>query len=803
MSQSKVKSGSIKGAGDRVAPYDAMVYQDGTYTIAVDGDGNVIKKVLTSANTDDVVIQAAIDNLTSGTVAIMYSTYTIDMMITIEDNVKLVFDHNTIVKPASDIDMFYVKNGSRISGCKIDVSNVVGYSSSCILINGSEKISSQTSTKNSVQIENIWFYNDEYTGNAIFFDSEDATSGYIYGVIIDKIRIYNFDYGIRFYRTGAYSTNWINGNTFSNIRASLTRKLIYMETDTGVGSDMDANTFLNIDFQSGGAPSIPVISIHGRYNNIESCMLYDWNVAWGPWFEFATNSNHNHAVLMAAIPSYYINNGTSTNSCVFQANGQCAGNYSILDTVTVSSTGKIASLRPNTITVGASKCDYTTLSAALDAITDASASNRYTIEVYGYISETSTCVFKSYIDVVGFNAYVDIDLTDSVGHFTIDGKSDINIRDITFRRAGTNSSGTSCLFIAKSSNVTLDNVTAINDVTSDVVSLHCIYVSVNCFNINIKNCYIVGGGRNTTTSTGYALFFGLNCTGTVTNTVVVSGIGKSTPAFATRLNSDVECVGCVFKDRRDTSSLSYTGGSYSSVPSATHPTYVEMDFTIYVTVAGAPGSKISLGTTDGGEEIGSVSCAETGYKYYYGAYKVNTLPVGGSLYFKPSDTNTRFQVNYEFGYNISDAISCYISTSTWSKFVGCAILSNPSSCAVYIASSLQRSRFSNCYIMSRGNYDMDAASLKLVQAENCTFGTGSLHNVLLPGRGTAATISAGDTYVDVTHNLNNTPTTVRVTPTTNLGTRSFWVDTKGASTFRININSSDSIDHTFDWEAEV
>lgn len=70
-------------------------------------------------------------------------------------------------------------------------------------------------------------------------------------------------------------------------------------------------------------------------------------------------------------------------------------------------------------------------------------------------------------------------------------------------------------------------------------------------------------------------------------------------------------------------------------------------------------------------------------------------------------------------------------------------------------------------------------------------------------KGTNATIAAGNTYVDVTHDLQNTPTKITVTPTTNIGTRSFWVDTKGASTFRININSSDSIDHTFDWEAEV
>jgi hypothetical protein len=47
------------------------------------------------------------------------------------------------------------------------------------------------------------------------------------------------------------------------------------------------------------------------------------------------------------------------------------------------------------------------------------------------------------------------------------------------------------------------------------------------------------------------------------------------------------------------------------------------------------------------------------------------------------------------------------------------------------------------------------------------------------------------------------PSKVRITPTSNLGTRSFWVDTKGAATFRININSTDIIEHTFDWESEV
>jgi parallel beta-helix repeat protein len=61
MGTGKVFSGSQ--AGKVQYPYDAMVYKDtdSGYTIAVDSEGNVIKKVLSASNTDDIVIQAAID----------------------------------------------------------------------------------------------------------------------------------------------------------------------------------------------------------------------------------------------------------------------------------------------------------------------------------------------------------------------------------------------------------------------------------------------------------------------------------------------------------------------------------------------------------------------------------------------------------------------------------------------------------------------------------------------------------------------------------------------------------------------
>jgi len=71
-----------------------------------------------------------------------------------------------------------------------------------------------------------------------------------------------------------------------------------------------------------------------------------------------------------------------------------------------------------------------------------------------------------------------------------------------------------------------------------------------------------------------------------------------------------------------------------------------------------------------------------------------------------------------------------------------------------------------------------------------------------------ATIIAGNTYVDVAHGLAGAPdiSKVRVTPRDDLGGRSFWVEehpTDPDTYFRIYISSSDSVDHLFNWYAEI
>jgi len=64
-----------------------------------------------------------------------------------------------------------------------------------------------------------------------------------------------------------------------------------------------------------------------------------------------------------------------------------------------------------------------------------------------------------------------------------------------------------------------------------------------------------------------------------------------------------------------------------------------------------------------------------------------------------------------------------------------------------------------------------------------------------------ATITAGNTYVDVSHGLDITPdiNKIRITPKDNLNGRDYWISDVNSSTFRINISSSDSVDHTFGW----
>ena len=75
--------------------------------------------------------------------------------------------------------------------------------------------------------------------------------------------------------------------------------------------------------------------------------------------------------------------------------------------------------------------------------------------------------------------------------------------------------------------------------------------------------------------------------------------------------------------------------------------------------------------------------------------------------------------------------------------------------------------------------------------------TDTLYFVIISG---TATITAGNIYVNVTHNVGTTPNWVHVDPTNEYGIDKF-VDNIGATTFRINIQSPQPSDATFGWSA--
>jgi len=102
-----------------------------------------------------------------------------------------------------------------------------------------------------------------------------------------------------------------------------------------------------------------------------------------------------------------------------------------------------------------------------------------------------------------------------------------------------------------------------------------------------------------------------------------------------------------------------------------------------------------------------------------------------------------------------------------------------------------------------GNYFIDSTPYKLETGYTLTR-VKALDNIFTENKGTA-TITAGNTYVDVTHGLAQTPSQddIQVTPLTNLAGKSFWVDNIGATTFRINISATDTVNHVFSWRAEL
>lgn len=119
--------------------------------------------------------------------------------------------------------------------------------------------------------------------------------------------------------------------------------------------------------------------------------------------------------------------------------------------------------------------NYETLSAAIDAITAASESNRYKVLVFGDIDETETIIAKSHVDVIGTNNTITITSTGSGHGLLLDSVTDCRWEKLTVVRAGVvTSPSVSAIMIDGScdSTVVLGNVTGKNITTPDTSQDH-------------------------------------------------------------------------------------------------------------------------------------------------------------------------------------------------------------------------------------------------------------------------------------------------------------------------------------------
>lgn len=208
----------------------------------------------------------------------------------------------------------------------------------------------------------------------------------------------------------------------------------------------------------------------------------------------------------------------------------------------------------NVVWVDPKGAGYTTLSAALAAITDASDSNEYLILVAGEVAETATIVAKSHVHVL-FLAGASVTVSSTAGinavNFTtlsnttwaaVDGSRPTIIRDgviasgavhaismgtcastvglfnIYAKNAVTGANTCHGILINSASHPTLANCTAVG---ADANICYGILINLNS-NPTLTNCTAVGGngGMNC-----YGMQLNFNCNPVLTNCTIIGGSG--------------------------------------------------------------------------------------------------------------------------------------------------------------------------------------------------------------------------------------------------------------------------------------
>lgn len=295
-------------AGKSKKPYDAMVYKDADsgYTIAVDDDGNVIKKILSSANTDEVVIQAALSGITAGNVYVARGDYISGAVrVLIEENKHLSFEKGSNFSQlgvGAAHDFFWLNKNASLSGVTMDFGTTTGNLSG-IMLRGSINYAFSDTTL----IEDVTITSDTTAGYGIVFNASASQPGYIYGVYVNRVKTYNLAYPIYL---RSHASGIVNANTFRDIYAYSSNACI-MTVNDGAFLTNDFNMFYNINYQPRLNPLYNAVTIVGKWNYVD-INIYDWDTLGGGKYGIylPANANENTIRFTCALPNPLSNSGS-------------------------------------------------------------------------------------------------------------------------------------------------------------------------------------------------------------------------------------------------------------------------------------------------------------------------------------------------------------------------------------------------------------------------------------------------------------------------------------------------------------
>jgi hypothetical protein len=641
-----------------------------------------------------------------------------------------------------------------------------------------------------------------------------AKNGNIWGCDFGNIITDAVGNGILF---NVLASGWINGNSFRDIKYD---GFVVGVDFQGVANNSNENFFENIQFQTKTYSTDVFKNITNR-NTIIYCPVWDWGNASSPNYVYSIAANEYgvHIYSTEALTRTTVSNLGYNNRIVHPF----TTDYKYKKVLVVSG---------NTSDVNTK---YSTIKAALDFASSegASATDRWLVIVYGKITETSGPYAKDYVDVIGYNAIVE--LPDMV--FTVPNTiTDCRISGVHFKTTGTISALKTLTDYSTSVDVKFDKCKFENTATNG----HGAYIYGGCAN-RFTNCDFIGivrglgiensiaefnNCRFSSSSTsgwcggvlayGYdaSKFIGCDAVGATggnaygwslsgqarTILEVCSGTVESATSkiFAIADSASPLLSDCITKLPQYYYEWTYTSSDSGRFRPLSSQAYSVVGAILTVSIARV-GETVSLGTSPGGCEIASgISIATTGSKYF--SISRAHLAADAYLYATPTGgSDGDFIVKYII---VKDFATCYaisIEGYGFPRIAGGRFSSNGLSDCINIAITNKNYLLAGVAInsLNPANDAISAGSaITGEQFKNCAIESGTLSNVTgIDNKSSGSSTGTGSEQT-IAHGLASAPSNVVVTFQETGGVlTSVWAD---ATNIYVNANAK-----AYKWNAEV